>query len=274
MLLGAAIAAPAHAALPSATAELKNIHIELIDLDPLDGVVPSAQFVSSIEFSEPGSSSLIFGYSYPYPAHASPWSDTLAPAGKPLYGFSVGGLPGSAVEVSVGAGDLFASVGGPSVRANGTQAAGGFLIGLAKVGGNLMLSAHTRLVMSAEVGEVSVKGGPLESASASIYLCPAQVTDGWPCFDSSTVSDVSLQSAAAYENTDIAGNLYAQHADRISVSWDNLGAAPETRWLEASAYITLYTQTAPVPEPQSIALWSLGLASLASVARRRRPRFA
>ena len=227
----------------TATASLADLHLELVDLAPGDGIAPA------VTFSGPDGGSYAAAE-----ASVDVHSVSGAQAFDPL-SVSVGPLDGYGASASI-AGDFFA--GSLAMQANAFSSnvhVGGadasallyddHVVGLPNL--PFTLSPHTRLVISGAGACAAVDTLALtDIASAEIFM---GLTD-------------SLEDAVAGINTDDdvlsvrAGDGAAEAASdvsqrQVSVSFDNVGDSPRTGLFTVAIYASAVTvnDVGSVPEP-------------------------
>ena len=247
-LVGAAslMAASTAYADNTATAALSNVHIQLIDLDPNDGIAPAVTFLS------PGTTLVAMTQ-----VDGGDWVQTFITGnqGEPL-----GPLAAQVGSVSVSStllpGNLFAGA-GPTVLASATVGdlnAGGWGNGHA-IQSQFTLSANTRLVMTADAS-VNVSGAEGTAAYAYGQLVLQKL-------DFSSFSIVAIQASL-----DPGSSWpYIPAPATLQASFDNGTGVSMDGWISAIASASV---TTAVPEPGSYALMLLGLGLLGHRVRRKR----
>jgi hypothetical protein len=269
VVLAAAIAAlvgtqPAFADAPGLVAELKQVHIELIDLDPTDGITPWVQF--------PADPVNVLGLANP-----SFWPDGFwhqrAPLGTALTGTATASLPSNFVHLEVGAGDINLAGAGPTLSASGYFSPGGDVFGVAGISGVLTVSAKTRVVLSGQPGRVQIDLDPASfgaaMAYASVHFCPLTPGDRVDsCFDETTQTDLYDMSLAGEHRSPTF--TVSEHPSVVTVTWDNQSLTPQDRVFGATALVQVSSVSAPVPEPSAALMLILGLGCGSYAVKRRR----
>lgn len=245
----------------TANASLVDLHLELIDLAPGDGIAPTVTFPGPNGGSFVGAST----YSGAHSASGAQAFDPLSVAIGPLDGY------GAAASI---AGDIFAgnlSLQASSYSSNVQVGAGDatallYYDEVAQLP-NLpfTLSAHTRLVVSGD-GSVAVTATEVatDQSWAEVFL---GLTD-------------SLEDAIAGINTDddilsVLAGLQTQHpgADAlhrpVSVAFDNIGDDPRTGLFTVGIFADAVTvhDAASVPEPGTAALMLVAMGLLGATRR-------
>lgn len=248
----------------TAAASLVNLHLELIDLAPDDGIAPT------VTFSGPNGGS--FADAQTYSGRHSTWGaeafDPVSAAIGPLDGF------GAAASI---AGDLFSgtlSLQTSSYSSNVHYGVGDgtALLYYDKVAQlpNLpfTLSAHTRLVIAGD-------------GAAAVTATEVATDQSWAEVDLGLTHSVADAIAGIDTDEDIlvvSAGMTTQHpyADamqrEVSVAFDNLGDDPRTGLFTAAIFADSVTvfDAASVPEPAMAALM-LAAMGLFGATRRRMP---
>lgn len=283
-LTAVALAAAASANATSfASASLGPIQIQLIDLNPTDGVTASITFGSGVSSSS-------YGYTY----DGNGQSQSLPYIGG-NYGVSTASTATTSTSVAF-TGGTASSIQGATLSvtsqasglANGGQ---GYYYGYLTAPNytQFTLSANTAVVFSAlgstsastTVG-VDVTTGHSEYAYSSLYLT---VSGSAPLSNSGSQSSSDSLSAYAsaigQQTFDPATNQYvysytgAQDSKNalLSASFMNMTSANKQGSIYAQAYNYGYSSiAAAVPEPETYAMLLAGLGVIGAVARRRRAR--
>jgi hypothetical protein len=253
------------AAMPAvastATATLTDFHIQLVDLDPNDGIAPSLTFQNvlggSFIAAESGA-----------PGHVL--TDTHQ-GGAPFGAGMSSSTRGAASALSSFTGDPRAPGAGGSASATastglqGLYGASTVQLGDGAIYSPFTLSADTRLVITADASAsaLSTFTDPHADTWASVFL---KLTDA------TGTGSVSTDTASA-EQFAMTGGLATTDTRQITISFDNLTAADLGGIFYGSidAYAADLSPSA-VPEPGGLPLLAAGLGVLAWRLRRRRPR--
>lgn len=244
------MSAPAQAAA-TASVQVLNLSLTLVDLTPDDGQAAQASWADG--------SSLLTGQIDGPAGTAGFFSRALPQA----FGTLADGahVTGAFTAARIGAGGLSADGSAGEGLGFSTNASSGF--GL--LGGGIVLGAGTGLRLSLDYAlQASVDGR--DSACSDCDTAQAQLLVvlglGQPdvlTAQRSVLADTGLQRFA-----DADGNT-------LQLGWDNTGAAPQTVGLGLSLSVAgLGYSAAPVPEPGAALLMCAGLGVLARVARQRR----
>ncbi|PZP31273.1 MAG: hypothetical protein DI603_12970 [Roseateles depolymerans] len=246
LALGVCTAISAQAA--TASASLSNVHLQLIDLDPNDGITAAISFNGDTSTYNNAYWSLNGSY------QAGDWQ--YAPGlGVAIPAVAVSGV-GFSASASSTAGDLFQGAGwGGSAQASAVTAGVRSTAYAETYAGQFTLAPHTLLVLMADSPAATVSAALGEYASASAYLS-VQSLDG---------STQGSAYAQAYINADGAG--YSNAPSFLQVSFVNLSGTAISGYLYGEAYA--YASAAPVPEPGSAALMLGGLLGAGALLRRR-----
>lgn len=253
---GAAVSmlvAPVAAHAATGTVQLGSFHIQLFDLDPLDGIAPALTWVGT-----PYANSYAVMAGPPGSIGASEFDAGVI--GEALSASAV--TPGSAASSSITPGDVFSLNGGvsSSVSASATGGESGYA-GAQIVVGTFSLSAKTLMVVSATPGVVqssAVLGETADAmASLSIY---------------GLVSGAQSSHASTYDTYRTSGDTL--HHDQslppgLTMSWVNLSSGAASGEMSATLRVEVSSVTA-VPEVSAAALMLVGLLGVGPLAMRRR----
>jgi hypothetical protein len=251
----------ASAQVAGALAELNQVHIELIDLDPDDGIAPSLTWLDPKPLS-------FFGMANPYVWSANSIVSAQAALGSALGDVASNGYPSTWLSESISAGNLFTPGAGPSFRNEGSSILGTSVFGGSNFASAVVLSPHTRLVLSGIPGAIGLTNVGIGGyVTAFVEYLPVDA-DKKPIYnDPVTNAQLGVNSAAYVART--ASWTETSLPAKLSVAWDNGSGSAETRYLTAGVYVQL-DAAAPVPEPASLLLWATGLGLLAQRKLRRR----
>ena len=276
--LAACLAATPAASLAGAagSVDMTAVSIQLIDLDPSDGIAPSVVFpAGAIPGVGGGNLPSVELLLYTPAADLSRQASATQPFGAVSASLA---LPGATASASY-AGDLSS---GASFHASASASGGPSQVVIARADdmmtfadgpGDFVLSAQTELVMTAtatlQVSTTTAAGdGAPDFAFADAFL---QV--------SGTVPDGRLDNDFLTLEADPFTGLpaSAQQTVQLSVSFSNTGTASEEGYYFAYTSLNLESGTPPpappppaLPEPAGIGAMLAGLALLAAAARRRR----
>jgi PEP-CTERM motif len=279
--LMAVVAAPAFADT-AASARLANMHFELIDLRPKDGIAPSMTFMDGL-----GS---VVSIGMRQDAR-SPYYSAQATVDSPLRGVSIGHAlrdagAGAAVRGNgslVGVGLVARSF---TMAATGVERTASGIAGLGndRYGYGLLrfeLSPHTKLVWTADANlqvqtaqryrhyDPAWDGLRYELANASAFMALGQVDESGS-FERALGFNVGR--AREYDSTGITGHFNVPNSrgrtDQISLVLRNRSDDTFNGALIAST--RAYGITSTVPEPETYAMFLGGLAIVGFVVRRRR----
>ncbi|WP_327575375.1 PEP-CTERM sorting domain-containing protein [Roseateles sp.] len=254
----------ARAATPAVTAELKQVHVELIDLDPTDGITPW------ISFHDGAGVSLL--------GQVSPWGpSSLAADGAPLGGAAsitaTAALPSTFVHAEASAGDLSIAGAGPALTVYGDLSQPeGQMLGYAGIGAVFTVSAKTRVILSAQPGHIEISLNPQVFGSiwamTNVGFCPLNAQGQENCFDQATLTDLSVSDYAGEIRTLAGNSSFMRQA--LAITWDNAGVSEQDHYLWANALVVTQPMSAPVPEPSQALLLVAGLALIGRMSARRR----
>jgi hypothetical protein len=251
-------AVPASAS--TATASMSDFHVELVDLDPNDGIAPSLTFQN------------VQGGPFIAAESGAP-GNVLTDAhqgGLPFGAGSSASTRGAASALASFTGDPRApGAGGTATASASTGAKGLYGAGTVQLGDGALyvpftLSADTRLVITADasVSALSTFADPHADTWASVFLKLTDATGG---------GSVSTDSASAEQFAMIGGTPSASTDSRhITISFENLTGSDLGGIFFGS--IDAYAADLPpaaVPEPGGLPLLAAGVGLLAWRLRRR-----
>lgn len=247
LVTSAALVGPAQASV-SAQGQVVGVSIEIVDLDPNDGIAASATWADGGAFisgSIDGGPGAPLGFALPSAVYGGPLSDTLSTA------FAAASASVSPTALLAGG-----SATGRSFYASATSGYGLYL-------GGIVLGAHTSLRMTLDY-----------QLSASVTaLDPSCTLCNYAQVNLSAIlgvgqADPAFQTAFAAAYADF-GPASDSVTDSFALRWDNGGPSSTT----VSVGISLIAQgqdfTAAVPEPSTSALLLAGVAAVGALARRR-----
>lgn len=256
LAMGLALAAaPALAGSAQATAALAGLHLQLLDLDPNDGIDPGISLTDTVTVHDwqfdggvGGGTRIVEGTGPSLASHV--WPSALG--GATSFSHHSGG-------------NVLQADGGPAVVAL-SSALGSGVSGYswAMWWSGFSLSPHTALVLSTQADLQFERQQPDAMAQALVELWAVGYGSEQTGHDRLAIDPFSLQGADA-----------AALSQAMGVSFANLGDGDAQGYLSARAF-TASATAAPVPEPQTWALWlgaplALALRRVRSIGRRRRP---
>ncbi|HEY9025398.1 MAG TPA: PEP-CTERM sorting domain-containing protein [Burkholderiaceae bacterium] len=248
------------AAASTATASMSDFHIELIDLDPADGILPAVSFqnVQGGPFIAAESGS---------PGHVT---TDAHQGGTPFGAGSSSSARGAASALASFAGDpLAAGAGGAANASASTGMRGLYGASTVQLGDGAMyapftLSAETRLVITADASAsaLSTFDDPRADTWASVFL---KLTDA------TGAGSVSTDTASAEQFAMVGGTPTATVDHHLmTLTFENLTGADLGGIFFGS--IDAYAADLPaaaVPEPGNVALLAAGLGLMGWRLRRR-----
>jgi len=248
------------AAASTATASMTDFHVELIDLDPSDGIAPSLTFQNL-------DGGLFIAAESGAPGHVT--TDTHH-GGVPFGGGSSSSMNGAASALASFVGDpRVPGAGGQASASASTGVRGLYGASTVQLGDGAMvvpftLSADTRLVITADASAsaLSTFADPYADTWASVFL---KLTDA------AGTGSISTDGASAEQFAMIGGTPSAVTDSRqITISFENLtnGDLGGLFFGSIDAYAADLSPAA-VPEPGSLPLLAAGLGVLAWRLRRR-----
>ncbi|WP_046116137.1 PEP-CTERM sorting domain-containing protein [Aquincola tertiaricarbonis] len=250
-LAAASLFAEAEAASLTGNASFGPLSIELVDLDPTDGIAPS------IDFSATNYTAAYTGAMIDFiPDYSEQFSETgrWQPSSVQL---SANGVTGTANIASSGTAAGTTATAGATLNSPTSSGGFTFLADLGYVG--FTLSARTRAVFTSAAslettGSLAVPGEDLD-VLAFVDLSLYRVVEGaW--------LGVGQDRIETFQFTSISRSLTA--------TFENSGATDQTGIMRGISYVG-GGYTAPVPEPAPAGLLLAGLTVMAAVARCRRP---
>lgn len=244
------------AAASTATASMTDFRVQLVDLDPDDGVTPSLTFQDlqggSFLAAESGAPGNVF-------------TDTHQ-GGAPLGAGSSSSARGAASALASFTGDPRGQ--GASATASASTSARGFYgastvqLGDGAIYAPFTLSADTRLVVTADASAsaLSTFGDAQADTWASVFL---KLTDA------TGAGSVSTDTASAEQFAMVGGTPSATTDDRhMTLTFENLTGA-DLDGIFFGSIDAYAADLAPVPEPGALPLTLAGLGLLAWRLRRR-----
>ncbi|WP_374594265.1 hypothetical protein [Aquabacterium sp.] len=280
-------------AAASSTASLTNLHFQLVDLTPDDGIAPSFQLLSTASYN---------GYSAPdrisgqVQNNAGPYSTVnyqivdLTPLGNLSKTESVSG-----VSVSSAIADTSLMASGTSTQGKTSYSAGASIDANSYYGGGIKLSANSALIITADAWVDASALNVVENTSnyCCYYTNPETASAGVSLSltgpgvggsqnsSSSLTASVSGSSNYTYVYDPVYGYyrsvfvspdgrpLLQTNSGKLGVTFLNTTSSDQIATLTATVSVS-GTSVAAVPEASTVVLSSLGLLSAAMVARRRR----
>ncbi|MDT7836530.1 hypothetical protein [Aquabacterium sp. OR-4] len=240
----------AHAA--TATVQLGSFHIQLFDLDPLDGIAPTLTWVGT-------------PYARSFAVMAQPGSIGASEHNAGLIGEALSAsavTPGSAASSSITPGQVLALNGGvsSSVSASATGGDSGYA-GAEIVVGVFSLSAKTLMVVSATPGLVQSSAVLGETADAMASLSIQGLVSGAQNSHASTYDTYRTSGDTLHHSQSLPPGL--------TMSWVNLSSGSASGEMSATLRVEVSSVTA-VPEVSAAVLMLVGLLGVGPLAMRRR----
>jgi len=253
LALAAAVAMFSTAALADATASatFSQLQVQLVDLDPTDGIAPSVTF-------QGGSTISMWAYSPGgIGAFQNSWSGAFAQESHEVI------EPTSQSSFAL-TGDAFTAP-GALVAANAAAQYSYFSEAYTEfyfLGGSFTLSAHTELIISGhESNSVDITSTPAWLQSNQVAMAGSYLTIAGP--DGAGVNTSSLQDAMFALGNEAHGN--SSNEGELSVSYSNFDGASILGTIDGG--ISAVT-TSAIPEPDAVGLLALGALVVAGAMRR------
>lgn len=246
-LLSACLLAGSSAHAATASASIGSVQIQVIDLDPTDGITAGISFGDALTllYSEAWFNNVGVGY-------VDQIVETPGAALGPLQNNG----SGYSVTMQSWAGGLLSAPGWSATGSTSVSGPGYSTESGAHQFVRFTLTANTQVIITLDKPMVQVAALPGESSGGSVYL-DVHAND-------ESVSDwanVSVFSALP-NNPAIPGQL--------QVSLSNAGLTPMNAYLDSEVTIFANGVAAPIPEPQAGGLLAAGLAALGMLRRRRK----
>lgn len=247
LIAGTALSGPAQA-LVSAQGQVTGVSLELVDLDPGDGIAASATwadgsaFISGAIDGGPGSP---LGFAHPSASYGGPLADALTTA---------------AASASAAVSPTALQAGGSATgRSFYASALSGYGLDL----GGVVLGAHSGLRLNLSY-VLNASVGPLDAACTLCNFAQVNLS----AILGAGLPDPAFQTAFAAAYADL-GPATNSVADSFALQWDNVGTGSVTVAVGISLIAQGQDFTAPVPEPSASALMLAGVATLGALLRRR-----
>lgn len=235
----------------SGSASINNVHVQLFDLDPLDGVAPSLTLRDENTIVQ----TFVFSDAVQDPVLAQGFDSLF------LIGQSVGpvpiSIPGNSASAQAFGGSVF-NLSSPGWSGTVSASSDNFnrSDATAYSFARAVISPHTLVVITAEVGPLTVSSSTLGETG------DAQVMVGVDALDGS--AHASGQAFLRFYNPQSQTRVLPS---TISASMTNLSATGLDAQISFSAAVNVVG--VPVPEPQSATLLLAGLAMIGFGALRR-----
>jgi len=224
----------AHAA--DGSAALTNVHVRVIDLDPLDGITAEVTFVNGFTSVQAN------GYY------------ATGPLGAALGPFT-GSLPNQTASVQTTAGDLLAGPGWSASASASAFGAGASSLARASQSASFTLTANTLLVITAD------------APSALGTMATGENVESMASLDLLTEGGAISGHAGAFFSS-----YWVVAPSRLQATLANLDGHAIDGTLLSYVQVQATGAALPVPEPQSAALLLGGLAAVGVAVRRRAAR--
>jgi hypothetical protein len=245
-----AACSPCAFATATATATLNNLRYQLFDLDPSDGVTPAVMF-------DAGSAASTFATADDYATWE--YNYISGPLGS---GQSISSIRGTAIAFAVVTPGEFTGSGATPVataQASATGSSASALSNTWAVYSGFTLTPRTLLVFVANgTGLLASRTLPGEAFEAALRVQLESVSDA---------GQLSVGQTWMRGYSDGTGD--SNVVPLITASFSNLSATPVSGF--ARAFASAYaTGAGPVPEPNALLMFFVGLSGLAAAARRSR----